>query len=167
MSNFCCSVIRVLVPDANLLSGGSQLPVTHIPLISLLRPRCGVNLSGRLLDMQLIYVQSLKIVIMFRLPSFVTCESITVKLFLDVHCLLTSTALLPLFSCLSQPNTPFFHQVLILAKNDYSPGFSDKPGFTRSWPGSKLGLAPIRCCRMRPKEISWYPWSELVISNLI
>jgi hypothetical protein len=30
-------------------------------------------------------------------------------------------------------------------------GSSECHGSTHSWPGSKLGLAPIRCCRTRPK----------------
>jgi hypothetical protein len=31
-------------------------------------------------------------------------------------------------------------------------GSSECHGSTHSWPGSKLGLAPIRCCRTRPKR---------------
>ena len=147
MSNFCCSVIRVLVPDANLLPGGSQLSVTHIPLITLLRPRYGVNLSGRLLDMQLRYVQSLKIVIITIFCNLRVNYSQVVS-----GCSLLAykySSATPVFLPLSAEHS-FFHQVLILAKNDYSPGFSDKPGFTRSWLGSKLGPEPIRCCRTRP-----------------
>lgn len=31
-------------------------------------------------------------------------------------------------------------------------GSSECHGSTHSWPGSKLGLAPIRCCRTRPQS---------------
>lgn len=142
MSIFGCSVVRVLVPNANycLVAPNSQSLIYH--LITLLCPRCGVNLSDRLLGMQLRYLQSLKIVIMVRLKyqtifcnlrslhRFFICFWMFIAysqvanficfwtLFAWLH---SSLAMLSLFSFLSSRTLFLNHQVLIhliLARNN-------------------------------------------------